>query len=221
MHTVLTLLTTADDLLHGRRVATQPGRRTWLVLIAIVVSFGVLYGLVMGGFKLVPLQMAYSALKLPLLLFATFAISLPSFFVVGSLLGLRPDLGDALRRLLGAQATLAVVLVSLAPITAFMYASGIGYDAAKTFNGLMFLVASVSAHFVLRRSYGELARRDRRHLTLLRGWLIAYATVGIQMAWVLRPFIGRPGMAPTFFREGAWSNAYIEVMGAVWRAIGG
>jgi hypothetical protein len=218
---LLTLLTAADDLLHGRRVSTQPGRRTWIVLVVLVVTFGVLYGLVMGGYQLLPRQMIYSALKVPLLLFATFAMSLPSFFVVGSLLGLRPDLADALRRLLAAQAALAVVLASFAPITVFMYASGIKYDAAKAFNGLLFLVASLAAQVVLRRAYGELAQRDRRHLVLLRGWLIVYAAVGIQMAWVLRPFIGIPGRPPTFFREGAWGNAYVEVMGAVWRALGG
>jgi hypothetical protein len=215
------LLTDADDLLHARSTAAQPGRRTWVVLIAIVVTFGVLYGVVLGAFRLLPEQMLYSAVKVPLLLFATFAISLPSFFVIGTLLGLRTDIVDALRRLLAAQAVLAIVLAAFAPITGFMYASGIGYDMAKALNGTMFLVASVSAQVALRRLYGELVYRDRRHLVLLRGWLVAYAFVGIQMAWVLRPFIGRPGMETSFFRQGAWGNAYIEVAGAVWRALGG
>ena len=36
-------------------------------------------------------QVVYSAVKVPFLLFTTFLLSLPSFFVVNTLLGLRPD----------------------------------------------------------------------------------------------------------------------------------
>jgi hypothetical protein len=40
---------------------------------------------------------------------------------------------------------------------------------------------------------------------------LIYAFVGIQMGWVLRPFIGQPGVPTTFFRPGAWGNAYVEL----------
>jgi hypothetical protein len=55
---------------------------------------------------------------------------------------------------------------------------------------------------------------------LLRGWLVIYAFVGIQMGWVLRPFVGVPGRPVTFFREGAWGNAYEEVARTALRALG-
>ena len=42
-------------------------------------------------------------------------------------------------------------------------------------------------------------------------WWIIYAVVTIQMAWVMRPFIGRPGTPAEFFRSEAWTNAYIEI----------
>ena len=35
---------------------------------------------------------------------------------------------------------------------------------------------------------------------VLRVWLVAFALVGAQMSWVLRPFIGWPGMEFTWFR---------------------
>jgi hypothetical protein len=40
------------------------------------------------------------------------------------------------------------------------------------------------------------------------------------MGWVLRPFIGDPRTQTTFFREGAWGNAYIEVWDKVLGATG-
>ncbi len=56
---------------------------------------------------------------------------------------------------------------------------------------------------------------------MLRIWLVIYVFVGIQMGWVLRPFIGDPRMPVQFFREGSWSNAYEVVILMIWRSIAG
>ena len=193
---------------------------TWLMLLAVITGFGLLYGAVMGAFEVRPQQMLYSAAKVPFLLFTAFALSLPSYFVIGSLLGLRADLLESSRRLLGAQAASTVVLASLAPFIAFLYASNLGYDASKIANGVMFGVAAICGQVVLRRLFADLIANDRRHLYLLRGWLVMYAFIGVQMAWVLRPFVGNPAMTPTFFRQGAWGNAYEELARAFMNAMG-
>jgi hypothetical protein len=75
----------------------------------------------------------------------------------------------------------------------------------------MFGSATLSAQFILKRLFQPLIQRDRRHLWPLRTWLVTYIFVGIQMGWVLRPFIGSPDMPPQFFREGAWGNAYVTL----------
>ena len=80
----------------------------------------------------------------------------------------------------------------------------------------MFAVASVSAQWMLRRSYEPLIRRNERHRWMLRAWIVIYVFVGIQMGWVLRPFIGNPLAPVQFFREGSWSNAYEAVFQMIW-----
>ena len=75
----------------------------------------------------------------------------------------------------------------------------------------MFGVASVAAQWMLRRFYRPLIARNPRHRLLLRTWLVIYAFVGIQMAWVLRPFVGAPHAPTRFFRQEAWGNAYVEL----------
>jgi hypothetical protein len=40
------------------------------------------------------------------------------------------------------------------------------------------------------------------------------------MAWVLRPFVGNPAQPTRFFREHAWSNAYVVVIKDVLLAFG-
>ena len=46
---------------------------------------------------------------------------------------------------------------------------------------------------------------------MLWGWLIAYTFVGIQMGWMLRPFVGTPGIPVTFFRQEPFTNAYVVI----------
>jgi hypothetical protein len=183
--------------------------------------FGVAYGAAMGTFTGAMggaprgMQMVYSAVKVPLLLLATFCLSLPSFFVMNSLMGLRGDLGASVRALLATQAGVTVVLAGLAPFTVFWYVSFAGYQEAILFNTGMFGVASFTGQILLKRLYRPLILRDRRHLVLLRIWLVIYAFVGIQMGWLLRPFIGDPELPTRFLRENAWGNAYVELVGKV------
>lgn len=210
----------AGQLLRGpeegdRRTWSGVGKRAGLTLVC-----GAVYGAAMGSFGGVsgdrPWQIVISAAKVPLLLLTTFAISLPSFFVLNTLLGVRSDFPTAVRALAGGQAWLTVVLAALAPYTLLWYASFADYGWAQLFNGLMFAVATFAAQGVLRRWYRPLIARNARHRWLLRAWLIMYTFVGVQMAWVLRPFVGAPEMPVQFFREGSWGNAYVIIGRMIW-----
>jgi len=130
---------------------------------------------------------------------------------------LRGDFARVVASLLATQAGLTVILASLAPVTAFWYVSGSGYQQAILFNGLMFAVASLSAQWLLRREYRPLIVRHPAHRWMLRTWIVIYVFVGIQMGWVLRPFIGNPRAPVQFFREDSWSNAYVVVLEMIWK----
>jgi hypothetical protein len=204
-----------DDFLRGRGAfaATAPlsGRLAWLFVLLI--SCGLFYGAVMGTYSgLSPArlhQLLYSGVKVPLLLLATFLLCLPSFFVINSVAGLRDDFREVLRAIVATQSCITVVLAGLAPATAFWYLSCGDYRQAVLFNAVMFGVGNAAAQIVVRRYYGPLIRRTPRHRQLLWAWFFLYAFVGIQMAWVLRPFIGDPSVPVTFFRSEAWGNAYV------------
>ena len=85
----------------------------------------------------------------------------------------------------------------------------------------MLAVASFSAQWMLRREYAPLIRSNPRQRWMLRTWIIIYIFVGIQMGWVLRPFIGNPRAPVQFFREGSWSNAYLFVLQTIWDVLSG
>jgi hypothetical protein len=229
MVTPVGMLQAADDVLRGERAAARTRGHSRLasrvVLALLILGPGMFYGAVMGTYGGVTgdraWQLLYSAVKVPFLIVVTFALSLPSFYVLNALLGLRADFTRVLRALMSTQAGLTVILTSLAPITAFWYASGSAYQAAILFNGAMFALASFGAQWMLRRDYEPLIRSDPRHRLMLRTWIFIYIFVGIQMAWVLRPFVGDPDRPVQFFREDSWSNAYEVVVQMMWQVLTG
>jgi len=204
----------APPALH-QRIRTQLG---------VIAACGLLYGACMGSFGGVLgdgwRQMLVSAAKVPLLFTVAFLLCVPSFFVLNALAGLHADFPRVLDALFGFQSIAAIVLAAAAPITAFMNLTTGHYPFILVWNGVQFLVASLAGHFMMRRYYEPLVGRDPRHATLRRVWIVLYSFVGIQLAWVLRPFVGAPGMPVQFFRSGAWGNAYIEVFHTVLQAFG-
>lgn len=193
-------------------------RARWL-LPAIVLVFGPLYGAFMGSYHLDAPQrlliVLYSAIKVPLLLFATSVVCLPGFFVLNTVLGLRDDLRAALRAILAGQAALSVVLASLAPVTRMWYFSVDSYRGALLFNAGVFTVAALAGQMVMRRCYRPLILRNPHHRIMLFAWLVMYAFVGMQMGWMFRPFIGSPHIPPAFFRDEPFTNAYVVIAGLI------
>jgi hypothetical protein len=220
------LLRQAEHVLRGPQAGHIPGR-SWsgvAGLATLTLLCGFSYGAALGSFGGIwgdrLAQVVISGLKVPLLLLATFAISVPSFFVLNTLLGVRADFPAVLRILLAGQAGMTIVLAALAPYTLLWYASSADYTWAVLYNGLMFALASLTAQGMLRRWYRPLLARCPRHRWLLRIWLTLYVFVGIQMAWILRPFVGAPDSPVEFFRAESWGNAYVVVGGMIWQALG-
>lgn len=217
----------ADDVLRRAAWTTQPGNTAQAILRLLVclVGFGVFYGAVMGTFRGLAgeaqwqLQIVYTAAKVPLLLSVSFCLSLPSFFVFSSLLGLRRDFAQAVRSLVAAQTGLAITLTALAPVTLLWYATSSDYAEALLFNGVVFAAASLSAQYLLFGYYRPLVRRNPRHRLLLVCWGVVYVFVAIQLAWLLRPFLGSPGNEVQFLRPEAWDNAYVVLVRLIWQAL--
>jgi len=203
------------DLLGARgRYAVGGGPLPLGRLLAIVVLGGALYGLAMGSFAGARGAL-YAALKVPLLVLGSAALCLPNFYVVNAVLGLADDLRAAVRGIVSAQATFAVVLASLSPVTLFAYASTDDYHAAKLLNGAMFALASLGAQHTLARHYRPLLARDARHRAALVVWPLLYLFVAAQLAYALRPFVGNPRFPTELLRDDWLGNVYLDLYWSV------
>jgi di/tricarboxylate transporter len=83
----------------------------------------------------------------------------------------------------------------------------------------MFAVASFAGQGLLRRHYRPLIERSPKHRWMLWTWLVLYVFVGIQMAWIFRPFVGAPDAPIQFFRPENWGNAYVVVAQLIYNAV--
>ncbi len=65
--------------------------------------------------------------------------------------------------------------------------------------------------------------RPMRARTVFRIWIVIYAVVGAQMGWILRPFIGDPGLAKQGFVlfRGREANIFIDFFQNLGKLLGG
>ncbi|HZW07668.1 MAG TPA: hypothetical protein VFF65_11150 [Phycisphaerales bacterium] len=206
------------NLLQAICIPTAERRPSLKELALTVALVSPVFGLAMGCFDLTGnrwLYAVFSAVKMPVMVATTWAVCLPGFIALCSVLGLRSDLRECLRAIACGQAAVAFGLASLAPVLLFAYASGVSHRWALLLSGGMFAVATLMGQVVMLRRWRPLiARGDGaagRHRLLLLYWLAAYVFVGIQTGWMLRPFVGSPGIEPAFLRAEPFSNAYVVV----------
>jgi hypothetical protein len=211
-------LVAADGLVKELGRPRTEGLLDWRALAVLVLVAGAVYGAIMGSYALHSperlLMVLYAGVKVPLLIFATSAVCMPAFFVLNTVLGLRPDFGRAVRAVLAGQAALTVALASLGPLTRFVYFCGVSHRAALLVNAAMFTAGTVAAQVVMWRRYRVLMQEPGRgagHRVMLWAWVVMYAFVGMQMGWMLRPFVGTTDKAVTFFREEPFTNAYVVI----------
>ncbi|MCA8969862.1 MAG: hypothetical protein KDC95_08770 [Planctomycetes bacterium] len=189
----------------------------WLVLVIVVAT--PVYGFVLGSYSGRPLQSLYSALKLPILVLGSGLVVTPFSYVMHAALGVADDYVDAWRATLAAQATMGVCLAAASPLVALTYVSIDRYSLAVLCNGLVWMACLFAGQIVAGRHYRDLAQKNPVHRKLRRLYAVAYAFVVIQLAWMLRPFVGDPELPVTLFRDSLWQNAYVTVTRTILEAL--
>jgi hypothetical protein len=200
---LVSLLSDRERLFLNVVEGTNLARTLWFVLSTIVIGAAI-YGLSAGAYSSAP-QAASAALKLPVLILATFVICFPAFFVVQILVGSRLRLGQAIVLALVAPALTAVLLAAFIPITVFFLITGANYYFLELLHVGLVLIAGLTGMYALHEGLTIVCEKGgvypRKALTIMRVWALLFAFVGIQMAWNLRPFLGDRGEPFKVFRH--------------------
>ena len=176
------------------------------------------------------LQLLSGMVKVPALFLLTLLVTFPSLYVFNALVGSRLTVVELWRLLTSSVALNMAVLASFGPIVAFFSLSTTSYSFMLLLNVFMFTIAGMlGLKFLLQtlhrltiaqpkadepppvieassESISPLDKPDgqvlRPQVKLVFGcWVMAFALVGAQMSWLLRPFLGVPNLAFSFFRS--------------------
>ena len=171
---------------RGSDVRDLPLQLT-LISAAGLGAFGLMFGLsrsMLWGLIAAP--------KLVLVALGTVALCLPALYVCGRLMGSNSSPIEVVCEVLVAMASAALTLIALCPVW-LVFAGLAGRSPWGYFHVMLGAVALLGlagarGAWILMR--GLLANgRPVAHLTM---WMLLYAAVGIQAAWVTRPFVGNP-----------------------------
>jgi hypothetical protein len=199
------------DVAAGRNLARH-GRG----LILRMAACAALYGAVFGGWH-GPRLAGYVALKLPLVLLLTSALTLLFSWLAARFLGVPLRFGQvAVLTFLGL-AVASLLLASLSPVAwLFIHCAPAPGPAAQTAHNLLYLMhtlfvggCGLAGTVVLWRALRRVEAPRRALRTVWMLWVLTYAIVGGEVAWVLRPFVGSV-YAPVIFlrRDALDGNVY-------------
>lgn len=203
------------DLLRGEITAAslasalsppRLGRQLLLVVVVLGSLYGAcmgLYGTLRGSAYGMP-HVVSVMVKVPALFLLTLAVTAPSMFVFANLARLEAGFRATVRLLLAATAIITVVLASFGPVTAFFTCCTKSHPFMQVLNVVLFGIAGLIGLAFLWRNVGVPGEKSgsRRSVALvIRVWLVVYGIVGLQMGWLLRPFVGSPNLPQQFLRD--------------------
>jgi hypothetical protein len=169
--------------------------RTALVALALSATA---FGAVVGSFR-GHQQILFAALKMPLVILGTLALAAPAFYVLAAVFGRPWALRSVLSLLLAAGARFSLVLLATSTPLWLLIDFEAPYHLIKLAAALAYGASGLAGLEVVVRGLGD---GPGKRLTVGL-FACVFLLIGAQNAWVLRPYLGRPGdpEAPLFTRE--------------------
>lgn len=197
----------------------------WLAFCAFVIVAGCgLYGTTIGLWRS-PLQSFYTGLKFPLLIFLTCAGNALLNGLLSQLLGLGLGFRQTSLALLLGFTTAACILAAFSPLAFFILyntpsLASVTRGTAHSFTLVTHVALIAYAGTMANHRLLSLLRRFAPHrpaaLATLLAWLAGNLLLGAQLSWVIRPFIGSPGLPVEFLRADPLRGNFFE---ALWAAL--
>ena len=226
--TTNSLLSEITVLLRGEAAPISAWTEQWngrrlAVCLAVIVGGAGLYGAAMGYWR-APQQAFYVAIKFPLIiLLTTFGNALLNA-MLAPLLGLNISLRQSFLAVLFSFTIASAILGSFGPLAAFLVwnAPPLSASAAELSTGTYSFIqlthvgviafAGVTANLRLAQLLQHLSGNSRIARRVLLAWLAGNLLFGSQLTWIMRPFIGAPGLPVQFVRATAFKGNFYETV---------
>jgi hypothetical protein len=164
----------------------KPILATMVATIAVSMAIvGAALGSYRGG-----IQIAYAAIKLPIVLLGAAALSAPALSAIGAALGRRSRLSADLALVMSAVAFGALLLAATTPLILLARALELDYHRMIVGTVGAFTVAGCATLRMIVQ--GVAAEHAPGWRSAVAGLCCVFALVGAQLAWAMRPYLVRP-----------------------------
>ena len=199
--------------------AAWDARRMGLHIIVIILGAGS-YGAAMGSWR-DPQQALFTAIKFPLILLLTTAGNALLNAMLAPLLGLNLPFRQSFAAILMSFTIAAAVLGAFSPLIAFLVwnapdirsaASAGVYNLILLAHVAVIALAGITGNMRLFQLLRRLGGSRTVAQWVLLAWLAGNLFLGSQLSWILRPFVGSPGLPVQFLRTAAWHGNFYEAV---------
>ena len=158
---------------------------------------GMFYGLIMGFYNS-PLQALVSAIKVPMLFYATLGICITLLHFIGILFGSKLKFIQTTSVLVYGISVSMILLTAFAPISLFFRLTPSSYKFILLMHVTFFAISGSVGLYYIKRNFNILKKlaqetdelAERQSNAILSIWIVLYIFVGTQMAYILSPFVG-------------------------------
>jgi hypothetical protein len=191
------------------------------VMVATIAVTMAIVGAALGSYR-GGVQIAFAALKLPLVLLGTAALSAPTLTAIGRAVGRRSNLVQDLALVMSALAFGALLLVAGTPLILLGRAVDLTYHQMILMTVSMFGIAGLASLYMIIHAVSVESLRDGTHgwRTAVLGLVIVFVTIGGQMSWALRPYLVRPRTPDVPFVRAIEGSLFDAITGAFQSARG-
>lgn len=164
---------------------------TMRVMIATIAVAMAIVGAALGSYR-GGIQIGYAAIKLPLVLLGTAALSAPALTAIGAAAGRRVRLTADLVLVVTALAFGALLLTACTPLVLLCIAMKRDYHDMILVTVALFSLSGLASLRMIVRGVRLEADSPRGGTSAILGLCMVFALVGGQLSWALRPYLVRP-----------------------------
>ncbi len=196
-----------------------PDPRRVALWLGVTVAGAAAFGAAMGWWR-APEQALCNAIKFPLVILLTSVGTALLNAMLAPLLGVNIGLRQSLLAVLMSFTIAGAILGGVAPLLAFTVwntppqadAGSVHHSHALVLVTIVAAIAfaGIASNLRLFRLLRKLGGGNRQALRVLLAWLASNLLLGSQLSWILRPFIGSPGMPVEFLRDQAFRGSFFE-----------
>ena len=209
-----------DAAIRAAALARRAPAAAWLGVVTLLVAAAALYGASFGLWRS-PTQAASSAVKMPGLLLSVAAVSALANTWLAQSMGTRISLAQTLFGMLLGFTIAAVLLAAVSPVFFFLAvtlpgpltpAAMTSYRCLLTLHTLAVGLAGTAGVARLLRLLDLITGQPRAALRVLLAWLAVCALAGSELAWVVSPFLNRPGEPEMLLNPDAFTMNMYEYL---------